>query len=364
MKQQTAKCSLRRSSTDPSAFSLSFDRQDGLAKVCIFICHAPRVTLRVQKPRSLLHAVSAGVEIVRAAEDFVTPSDGSNRAGAGPSSSDLAALRLSPTSTWATHDKVFVRDLMISTIVGVNPWEREDKQVVKLNLTVYSGLERLRQAGRRPGSAMDIVSRPHNYRTIVRSISEYVEASSYKTVESLATSIARVAVLRNRVERIRVRVDKPSAIMFADSAGVEVERDRAFFEQEAQQEAEAAALRAGTSTAPASRPASAFSSPFPGGGANSIASFMPTDVTRRLRDASSQWHVVAIALGSNLGDRALNIERAVRALSEAPNCKLVDTSFLYETAPMYVTDQPNFLNGACRVCRHNILVAGVFLIRD
>ena len=27
----------------------------------------------------------------------------------------------------------------------------------------------------------------------------------------------------------------------------------------------------------------------------------------------------------------------------------VDTSFIYETSPMFVTDQPNFLNAACKV---------------
>lgn len=269
-----------------------------------------------------------------------------------------------------------VKDLLISTILGVNPWERVDKQVIKLNLTVYSGLERLRQASLPPGStantALDVVNRPHNYRTIVRSISDYVESSSYKTVESLCTSIARVAVLRNRVERIKVRVDKPSAIMFAKSAGVEVERDRAFFELEAQQDAEAKASSS-TSTSSGIEKISGITSPLSLGAAavpaslpNGLsqltstlgeklsvsdhqASSSPGTSSNSPSSPPSDWHIAAIALGSNLGDRALNIEKAVQALSEAEGCQLVDTSFLYETDPMYVTDQPRFLNGACRV---------------
>jgi dihydroneopterin aldolase/2-amino-4-hydroxy-6-hydroxymethyldihydropteridine diphosphokinase/dihydropteroate synthase len=70
-------------------------------------------------------------------------------------------------------------------------------------------------------------------------------------------------------------------------------------------------------------------------------------------------HTAAIALGSNLGDRFANIETALR-LIEHPNQLLVDigdaaavsvvnTSFMYETAPMYVTDQPRFANCACLV---------------
>jgi hypothetical protein len=74
-------------------------------------------------------------------------------------------------------------------------------------------------------------------------------------------------------------------------------------------------------------------------------------------------HTVAIAFGSNLGDRFTNIELALRLLespgefldvSDDINQKdaeiaIMDTSFLYETAPMYVTDQPSFVNGACLV---------------
>lgn len=72
---------------------------------------------------------------------------------------------------------------------------------------------------------------------------------------------------------------------------------------------------------------------------------------------------VAIALGSNLGDSFHCIEYALRLLEYLPQeaqldegdlppspfVHIIDTSFLYKTAPMYVTDQPAFINGACMV---------------
>ena len=306
---------------------------DGLAKVCIFVCHAPRVTINVEKPRSLLHAASAGVEIVRTANDFVDPQGNPMSPVPEPlTHQQMQTLRLSPTSSLALHDKVIVRDLVINAILGVNPWEREDKQDVKINLVIYSGFERIRQAQRNPSALNDVVNRPHNYRTIVRSITEYVESSAYKTVESLATSIARVAILQNNVERIQVSVDKPSAIMFANSAGVQVDRSRQFFENEARQHQ--AQVRGSTHS-------------------DDTTTVQPTQVqpaaSSLASTPSSGWHIAAIALGSNIGDRVANVENAVRALSEADGCVLVDTSFLYETAPMYYLDQPSFLNGACKV---------------
>jgi dihydropteroate synthase/2-amino-4-hydroxy-6-hydroxymethyldihydropteridine diphosphokinase len=57
--------------------------------------------------------------------------------------------------------------------------------------------------------------------------------------------------------------------------------------------------------------------------------------------------VVYIALGSNLGDRAANLHAALVALRE--HVVVEATSFMVETAPAYVTDQPYFLNAVCRV---------------
>jgi 2-amino-4-hydroxy-6-hydroxymethyldihydropteridine diphosphokinase len=49
-----------------------------------------------------------------------------------------------------------------------------------------------------------------------------------------------------------------------------------------------------------------------------------------------------IALGSNLGDRLTNLITARARLREmAPH---LQSSFVYESAPRYITDQPTFLN--------------------
>ena len=59
---------------------------------------------------------------------------------------------------------------------------------------------------------------------------------------------------------------------------------------------------------------------------------------------------VAVALGSNVGDRATLLHRAVRLLANRGvlEPQSLVTSSLYETAPLYVSDQPRFLNAALR----------------
>lgn len=53
----------------------------------------------------------------------------------------------------------------------------------------------------------------------------------------------------------------------------------------------------------------------------------------------------AIGLGSNIGDKAGNIDRAVTALDTADGVRVVARSAYYRTAPWGVTDQDWFVNG-------------------
>jgi dihydropteroate synthase/2-amino-4-hydroxy-6-hydroxymethyldihydropteridine diphosphokinase len=54
-----------------------------------------------------------------------------------------------------------------------------------------------------------------------------------------------------------------------------------------------------------------------------------------------------LALGSNLGDRAANLHAALAQVASFASVQA--TSFLYETPPAYLVDQPDFLNAVCRV---------------
>jgi 2-amino-4-hydroxy-6-hydroxymethyldihydropteridine diphosphokinase len=56
-----------------------------------------------------------------------------------------------------------------------------------------------------------------------------------------------------------------------------------------------------------------------------------------------------IALGSNQGDRELNLLRAVAEVGKLPNSKVTGLSGFYETSPVGVTDQPHFYNAVLRL---------------
>ncbi|KAL4800459.1 Dihydroneopterin aldolase-domain-containing protein [Aspergillus venezuelensis] len=106
-------------------------------------------------------------------------------------------------------------------ILGVNSHERVEKQAVVTRLE-FSG------PGGKLAWAEQVVQ---TYQRMVREVAERVEATSFQTVESLATFIARIATVEFGNERVTVRVEKPSALAFVEGSGVEVTRSLKFFRE-------------------------------------------------------------------------------------------------------------------------------------
>ncbi len=58
---------------------------------------------------------------------------------------------------------------------------------------------------------------------------------------------------------------------------------------------------------------------------------------------------VLLSLGSNLGDRAANLRHALDALARWPGVRLGAVSRVYETEPVGLAEQPDFLNAAAEI---------------
>ena len=122
----------------------------------------------------------------------------------------------------AADDRILIRDLLVRGIIGINDWEREKEQDILINLEIA--------VDARLAGLTDDMSDSLNYRTVTKDVIDYVESSAHQLVEALASEIARIVVTRHGAERVRVRVEKPGALRFADSVGVEIERTPADFE--------------------------------------------------------------------------------------------------------------------------------------
>ena len=115
-------------------------------------------------------------------------------------------------------DRIHIRDLRARCIVGIHAEEREKKQDVSIHLTLWADLRRAGQT--------DDLGDTVDYRELKAAVMEMVEASSYFLVERLAERIAEIALARAGVQRVTVLVEKPGALRFARTVGVEIVRER------------------------------------------------------------------------------------------------------------------------------------------
>jgi FolB domain-containing protein len=113
-------------------------------------------------------------------------------------------------------DKIFIKDLLLRGIIGINEDERVNKQDIVINITIF--------ADTRKAAVTDDIADAVNYRTITKRIIEHVEGSADFLVEKLVNDIARIILTEFAAERVIVRVEKPGALRFAQSVGIEIER--------------------------------------------------------------------------------------------------------------------------------------------
>lgn len=115
-------------------------------------------------------------------------------------------------------ERIVIRNLRLRCIVGINDNERHQKQDVLLNIEMWADL-----SGAIRG---DDVRETVDYKVVTKQIIGAVESSSYFLVETLASAVADICMSNGRVVRAKVLVEKPGALRFADSVGVEVTREK------------------------------------------------------------------------------------------------------------------------------------------
>ena len=119
----------------------------------------------------------------------------------------------------AAMDRILIKDLMLRCIIGLSAEERREKQDVLINLILWTDL--------RPAAASDNIEDAVDYSTLKKRIKTLVEGSQYHLAETLADRIAALCLEEPAVQQVQVTLEKPTALRFAHSVGVEIIRRRA-----------------------------------------------------------------------------------------------------------------------------------------
>ena len=115
-------------------------------------------------------------------------------------------------------DHVFIEGLQIDTVIGIYDWERKIRQPLVFDLELAFD--------NRVPAATDAIGDTLDYKAISHRIVEFVSASSFGLVETLAERVAAIVLDEFAVTRVRLKLSKPGAVRGARAVGVSIERSR------------------------------------------------------------------------------------------------------------------------------------------
>ena len=113
-------------------------------------------------------------------------------------------------------DIIYLHDLRIETVIGVNDWERRIKQTVVLDVEMGTDTRR--------AAAADRIEDTVDYKSVAKRLIAFVGGSNFFLVETLAERIADILNHEFKVPWCRVRLNKQGAVRYVRDVGVIIER--------------------------------------------------------------------------------------------------------------------------------------------
>jgi len=113
-------------------------------------------------------------------------------------------------------DIVYIRDLRIKTIIGIYDWEREQEQMVSVDLDMGCDI--------RKAAASDSIDNALDYKAVAKRLISFVEKSEFLLVETLAERICEIVLNEFKVPWVRLQLGKPGAVTGSRDVGVVIER--------------------------------------------------------------------------------------------------------------------------------------------
>jgi len=115
-------------------------------------------------------------------------------------------------------DRIFINEIVVSGIIGINPDERVNEQDICVNVIMWVDTS--------VAARSDDIADAVNYRTITKRIIEHIENGEPMLVERLVQEIADLCLEDERVDSVEVSVEKPGALSHTRSVGIKILRSR------------------------------------------------------------------------------------------------------------------------------------------
>ena len=116
-------------------------------------------------------------------------------------------------------DRIHIRDLAVTGIIGINPDERSNPQQILVNATLW--------ADTKAAGDSDRIEDAVNYKTIIKAMIRHIHEGAPQLVERLVHELVEVCFATEpRVQAVEMTVEKPGALRHARSVGITIRRAR------------------------------------------------------------------------------------------------------------------------------------------
>ena len=109
---------------------------------------------------------------------------------------------------------LFIKNLKVRCIIGVNSDEREREHEICLQLFLWTDIAQ--------ASRSDRVEDALDYSTLYKEVAQNVERSKFFLIERLAYEVATICLQHPLTRKVKVILEKTGALRQAESAGIEL----------------------------------------------------------------------------------------------------------------------------------------------
>lgn len=114
-------------------------------------------------------------------------------------------------------DRILIKDLSVSGILGINPEERVNEQEILVNAVLW--------ADTRPAAVSDDIDDAVNYRTVTKALIAHIQQGKPMLVERLVQELVDICFdVEPRIKKVKMTVEKPGALRHARSVGITIVR--------------------------------------------------------------------------------------------------------------------------------------------
>ena len=196
--------------------------------------------------------------------------------------------------------KIFVKNLNLYGYHGVREHEKKDGQYFLFNIEVL--IEDSDYSNR------DKLENTLSYSDVIREVKRINKSKKYDLLETFSQVLAnRIMEMSGLVRKVAIKIEKPSPPIDEKLDGVGVEY---ILDKDSRRSVETGGIKSGN---------------------------IKNSGTGDLNEAY-------LSLGSNMGNRKINLKKALKLLEGNPSIGIENISSLYETEPMYIKDQKSFYN--------------------